>query len=149
MKKLLVLIILFIFNSCEKVFDDSNPIFPETKLIRVSLPAYTTTSDYPDFVWSSPSDCKYQVVGIFTNKIIINGKNIVNKNDCIAMWHTGLTGQAGNVNYTFFKVTINGEIKDYQPSALQNGNTYYWAVWGYDKDLKLTHSSDQIQFTKN
>ncbi len=149
MKKLLVLIILFMLSSCEKVFNDSNPIFPETKLIRVSLPTYTTTTDYPDFVWTSPSDCKYQVAGIFTNKIIINGKNIVNKNDCIAMWHTGLTGQPGNVNYTFFKATINGEIKDYQPPALQNGKTYYWAVWGYDKDLKLTHSSDQIQFTKN
>lgn len=127
-----------------------NPIFSGTTLITIYSPSGSTTTNFPDFTWTSPGiSVVYQVLGIFTNEISVHEKQILNKSDCIAMWTTSLSGSAGDVDFGKFRKVVNGVLTStpVDSSTLVNTRTYSWAVWGYDNTMTITHSSGQKTFT--
>ncbi|URA09848.1 hypothetical protein [Thermospira aquatica] len=130
-----------IFVGCS-VVGEKNPLFEGTSLIITASPKGTVSVPLT-FTWSSPERIYYQVVAVFTNTIRVEGKKIVNTNDCIAMWTSGMPGQAGNVSYSDFKAYPSFSSP---PPSLSSG-TYYWAVWAYNDRMEVTHSSAQISFT--
>jgi len=73
----------------------------------------------------------------------IQGKKILSTQDCIALWTSGMSGQSGNVSYTDFK---DYPALQNSPPPLISGHTYYWAVWGYNDEMEVTHSSAAISF---
>ncbi|NPV39142.1 MAG: hypothetical protein HPY78_07690 [Brevinematales bacterium] len=137
-----VILTMTLIGGCSSLSQE-NPLFEGTRLIVVTSPKTTATST-PTFVWNSPEGIYYQVVGVFTNHLKIEGKKIVNTQDCIAMWTSGMSGQAGNVEYSNFK--DYPALQNAAPS-LVSGKTYYWAVWAYNSDMEVTHSSAEISFT--
>ncbi len=140
-KKFYFLLVLVTMAGCN-VVGDKNPLFEGTSLIITESPKGTVTPPFT-FAWSSPEGIYYQVVGIFTNNIRVEGKKIVNTEDCIAMWTSGMTGQAGNVSYSDFKAYPS--LSSTAPNL--SSGTYYWAVWGYNDRMEVTHSSAQVSFT--
>lgn len=139
---------LLLLSGCPKA-EVQSPIFSSTTFIPTFLPS-VTSSTTPTFTWTAPdSEVVYQVLGVFYNEISVKEKQILNKQDCVAMWTTGMTGSAGEVSFNNFMVVTNGELTStpVNGSTLSSGHKYYWAVWGYDKDMSVTHSSGQKSFT--
>ncbi|MFN4216190.1 MAG: hypothetical protein ACK4HQ_02125 [Brevinematales bacterium] len=133
---------IILVASCSSLSQE-NPLFEGTRLIVVKSPKNMVISS-PTFEWNSPEGIYYQVVGVFTHRLKIEGKKIVNTEDCIAMWTSGMSGQAGNVEYSNFK--DYPALQSSAPSLIP-GKTYYWAVWAYNSDMEVTHSSAEISFT--
>ncbi len=132
---------------CNLKTEPINPLFSGTTFISTFLPKDTSTVPVT-FTWTSPgSSVAHEVVGVFTNQIVVDNMQITNIRDCIAMWTTGMTGSAGEVPFSNFKKVVNGVIQT--DAAVYHSGTMYWAVWGYDSGLKITHSSAQKSFTTN
>jgi hypothetical protein len=121
-----------------------NPVFSGTVLINTTAPEGSGVANPPVFIWQS-TGLSYEVVGVFVNPISVQGKQIQNINDCIAIWDTGMAGSDGNVSFTLFKQVVNGNLTS-SSASLSSGHTYYWAVWAYDSQLDLTNSSAQVTF---
>ena len=146
---LLILALVAVLSGCDKI-EPQSPIFSGTTYISTFLPSVTVTTNFPSFTWTAPdSEVVYQVVGVFSQPIVVSDKKISNPQDCVAMWTTGLTGSAGDVSFGYFKVVTGGAMTSstVNASTLTGGSKYYWAVWGYDKDMTVTHSSGQKSFT--
>jgi hypothetical protein len=149
--KLFILMNLFLLliTGCDKMLPQEdpvpkNPLFSGTEYINVTSPVTSGTAN-PTFVWKSPGTT-YQVVGVFTNHIVVSGSKIVNNNKCIAIWTTEMTGSAGNVDYTNnFKKYVYPNLLTTPVTALASG-TNYWAVWGMNEDMEVTCSSAEITF---
>lgn len=152
-----VIFVTLVF-SCSLTQPAKNPIFSGSTFIENCSPTGTTNAVFPDFKWNSPgSSVIYEIVALFNSPIVVDGskKTIVNTNACIAMWTTGMTGSAGSVNFQNFKKVTNGVVLtttavDGQ-TLTNNGSTatYYWAVWAFNNDWEISHSSGQNQLTKN
>ncbi len=144
---LLLISIIALLISCQNSpFEPENPIFSGTVLIETTGPSGSSASLSPTFVWKA-TGLSYEVVGVFKNSIVVNGKQIQNKNDCFAMWTTGLTGSAGNVDYANFKLVSGGVLTSSAAPSLSSGVTYYWAVWAYNDQMVITNSSAQVSFS--
>jgi len=145
MKKIFIFLALCLIISCDKTpGDPKNPIFSGSIYIEITGPTGNVSSN-PTFIWQSPGTT-YEIAGVFTNTISIQGKKIVNNKDCIALWSTGFTGSAGNVPLSSFRKCANGQPTSDLFGSLTNG-VYYWAVWGEDDKMTVTHSSKSIAIT--
>jgi hypothetical protein len=141
---------VFLWVSCDNSTPEpKNPLFSGTILIETTAPIKSISSNNPEFKWQSPGTT-YEILGVFTNVISVDGKKIQNKNDCIAMWTTGLKGTAGEVSFSDFRQMIGGVIQGSCMSNLPGGGVvYHWAVWAYDDKMTITHSSIQREVTNN
>jgi hypothetical protein len=122
-----------------------NPLFSGTTYVTTTAPSGNGAGTLPVFKWQSSTDMKYQIAAVFKKAIQVDGKRIKNTNDCIAIWTTGMNGSAGNVSYSDFRVFSNGAIQSSAPANLSAG-TYYWAIWGDNDQMSVTHSSSAISF---
>lgn len=86
--------------------------------------------------------------GIFRNPIVVEQGEIINLEDLIWQWHSGMNiDSAGYVQFSEGKNVINGVI-DYNnpPETLEDGQ-YYWAVWAWQSSgVKILFSSRPRQF---
>jgi hypothetical protein len=147
MKKIFLFLALGLIISCDKTpGDPKNPLFSGTTYIEITGPTGNVSSSFT-FIWQSPGTA-YEIAGLFTNSIAVEGKKIINNNDCIALWATGYSGSAGNVPLSSFRKCVNGQpTSDLYGSLPGGGKVYYWAVWGEDEKLTVTHSSKTIAIT--
>lgn len=151
MKRILFLSFIFLSLSGCSLVESKVPIFSGTTYILATAPENTISTSLPTFKWSAPdTEVVYQVVGVFLNGISIQNMQILNKEDCIAMWTTGMEGSAGDVNFSKFMKVTNGVLTSIaiESNTLGSGTNYYWAVWGYDKGMSITHSSGKKSFQR-
>ena len=166
-----ILLIFFIVWSCtpeEIVVTNKDLIFENSS--RILIPSYefqdnegkiflmrgdtSFNSSYPDTVNSLPLlawdsiGIKIITTAIFTEEIQVSGSRIINTNDIIWQWHSGMEhGQEGRVQYSDGRNVINDTL-DYanQPDSLNEGH-YYWAVWGWgESGTRILYSSRELEF---
>ena len=133
----------------EPIPKDNNPIFPGTKKIESALPDDNDTVSLPiQFTWTATgADLVY--LGIFNQKIDMALGKIKNINDNIWAWHSGLgQGREGSVVFSDGFDVVDGKMETtHSPTPLENGKTYYWAVWCWDKNgITITASSEERYF---
>lgn len=146
-KYVLIVIVFLSLYSCgdSSLIEPKNPLFSGTTLIDTYAPSGSSSGAWPVFKWKSPSSMAYQIVGVFNAPIIVSGKQIQNKTACIAMWHNGLTGSAGNVSFSNFVQVVNGSPTSTMVTALSG--SYHWAVWAMDGNMIISNSSVDVSFT--
>ncbi len=111
-------------------------------------------SEYPDTLNSIPV-LNWDSLGIriitaviFNDKIRVEGNSIVNTENIVWQWHSGMkSGKEGRVQYIDGKNVINDTIDYYHaPDSLDEG-LYYWAVWGWGKSVtRVWYSSRELKF---
>jgi len=125
-----------------------NTIFARSILIEGFKPEFAErVSATPAFVWKA-TDQRYVFLGVFKRRIEVNNYRIVNIDDNVWAWHSGLgRGREGNVYFSDGCDVINGELKqDSLPTPLPKGE-YYWAIWAWaDDGIKISHSSEEMYF---
>jgi len=104
-----------------------------------------TLNNMPSFVWDSIG-LKIITVAIFTLPIVVENDQIMNVDDIVWEWHSGMDfGKEGYVQFIEGKNVIQGEITD-TVTPLQEGN-YYWGVWAWNSTgKKVVYSSRQLGF---
>jgi hypothetical protein len=86
-------------------------------------------------------------IGIFSNKISASIEEILNVDEMVWAWHSGLgTGRNGSVLYEDGKNTENGELLDGNLRLLNSNTRYYFAIWGWDRYGELECSSMEMYF---
>ena len=127
----------------------------DTVLVRGDLSFNSATVDTvpptPVLSWDS---VKSNIVcaAIFVNSIQTNDQTITNDTlDIVWIWHSGLSG--GENGLVKFEQGVR-QINTSQPESLlrapplNNGQTYYWAVWAWDNSgITIKFSSRQLKFT--
>ena len=130
-------------------YEFHNPIFPDSYFIETGVPGFgETVSSTPTFTWRVTRN-QLVFLGVFTENIVVKNNSIVNAYDIVWAWHSGLgTGREGNVFFSDGLNVVNGELQDgTQPTPLQNGQGYSWAVWAWDYEGKeITDSSQEMFF---
>jgi hypothetical protein len=161
---------MFIFlSSCaEDDLELSNDelIFPNS--YQIKIPAYQYSdefdevyfvrgdsgynSDYPDTLNATPVlawdsiGLSLMTVAIFNSPIIVRDDEIVNQENIVWKWHSGMNfGFEGYVQYVEGKNVINGEeSEDVTPLAESH---YYWGVWAWSSNGKrILYSSRTLEF---
>lgn len=132
-------------------YELENAVFTKAKyLIFTGKPEFDSiTTTTPTFTWNITGQ-KLVFLGIFDDNIKTKGNKIINVENNIWAWHTGLgKGREGNVKYEDGCDVIDSELQvDKSPTPLTSGNSYTWAVWAWDDEgLKITHSSQEMFFT--
>ncbi len=104
-----------------------------------------TLNSLPLFAWDSIG-LKIINVAIFTSPIVVSNNEIVNYEDIIWKWHSGMNfGKEGYVQYLNGRDVINGEIGE-NVTPLQE-STYYWGVWAWNSEgKKILYSSRALKF---
>jgi len=139
-----------------------NTLFPKTTKIPVLYYEYILDGNliissgdssnvrYPDTFPSTPSFSwcatgnQLVVVAIFNSWIEVSLTKILNGEDIVWMWHTGLyTGREGTVRYGDGYSLSNGIALYDTLYPLQNNMNYYWAVWAWGNDGKKVEKSSQ------
>lgn len=170
--KILYFLFLLLFNlSCSKeekqlnnedlVFSDSYRIeikpysykdqFDNTYFVKGDTIYYSfqpdTLNNAPLFKWDS-SGYSLQVVAVFNSPIEIAGNQIVNIDDIVWQWHSGMKfDKKRSIKYSEGKNVLNGIINyNDEPKPLNPGN-YYWAIWGWSSDAtRILFSSREMWF---
>lgn len=109
-----------------------------------------TLSNKPVFKWAE-IPARFILAALSTNPIQTEEGEIINTNDIIWRWNTGMQIEEDNIiNYSEGKPVINGEIiEDENPAPLNRG-LYYFGIWGWDKDgKKVNYSSIEVNFYVN
>lgn len=104
-----------------------------------------TLNSLPLLAWDSVG-LKLINVAIFTSPIVVSNNEIVNFNDIIWEWHSGMNfGKEGYVQYLDGRDVINGEIGE-KVTPLEE-STYYWGVWAWNSNgRKILYSSRALEF---
>ncbi len=104
-----------------------------------------TLNNKPSFVWDSIG-LKIITVAIFTSPIIVENDQIMNVEDIVWEWHSGMDfGKEGYVQFIEGKNVIQGEITN-TVTPLQEAK-YYWGVWAWNSTgKKILYSSRQLGF---
>lgn len=154
--RLFLLTALFVFStSCARKSSSTGPegvsnsaLFPGTKPITLISPPNQRVMDREiTFMWN-PSGQQQVALGLFEAPIQIVNGNIQNKNDNIWAWHSGLkNGQQGLVKFSDGYGVENGIWQNQKPIKITNGKQYYWAVWAWDNNGTITHSSEAYNLT--
>lgn len=122
-------------------------IFPRTGLIKITQPQYDSIvyTRVPNVSWNRTGR-KNSVIAIFSSPPVIRGGKIVNSNNIVWIWHSGLSGSDGFVD--FMQGSGSSDLSTYQiPNQLSPGRSYYIAAWSWDDDnLLLTESSNASIF---
>jgi hypothetical protein len=127
----------------------------DTVYVRGDLSFNSATVDTvpptPVLSWDS---VKSNIVcaAIFANSIQSDDQTITNDtSDIVWIWHTGLSG--GENGLVKFEQGVR-QINTSQPESLlraaplNQGQTYYWAVWAWDNSgITIKFSSRQLKFT--
>jgi hypothetical protein len=149
---LLVILLIFLFVSCEGEQpldpDLQNALFPNTKLIEIGIPVFgDTVSNMPAFSWQATGK-KFVYLAIFSDRIIIKEDKIVNFEDNVWAWHSGLgTGREGSIYFSDGVDVVGGKLQTGTPSPLISGREYVWAVWAWENDgIKVSESSKEMYF---
>jgi parallel beta-helix repeat protein len=130
---------------------NENPIFPGSDPIKISSPQrglvlFTTT---PTFLWE-PAGSGLVMIGLFKKPVNLEN-NSLNTENLIWIWYPGLKnkGSVGNVNFNDGVNVLNGDLSTaVQPVPLDQGRTYYWAVWSWNAEgLLISRSSMEMYFT--
>jgi hypothetical protein len=113
-----------------------------------------TLGRMPEFRWRVTASSLLTVC-ISRQPFVLSNNQIVNEEDIIWQWHTGLNQEIielGETNYVKIPFKEGRPLKNKnilyntQPLALESG-LYFWSVWGWDKSgKKISYSSPQIQF---
>ena len=106
-----------------------------------------TLNGLPLLAWDSIG-LKLINVAIFKSPIVVLNNEIVNFEDIIWKWHSGMNfGKEGYVQYLDGRDVINGEIDEsVTPTPLEE-STYYWGVWAWNSDgKKILYSSRALEF---
>ena len=155
MNKYFLLLCSLIFLGCASpdspVPNDNNALFPGSDIITTIHPAHDSIVDTEncEFTWDSIGET-HVFLGIFTKSIDVSNNTIVNINDNIWAWHTGLgTGRDGDVFFNDGYDVLEGTIDtSHLPTPLTSGESYYWAVWAWnEKGLDIKYSSEENYFT--
>lgn len=114
-----------------------------------------TLNSTPLFKWDSvniksieTARVKSYTVGLFSSPIRSSSIRILNPEDLIWQWHSGLdSGDYGEVHYNDGLPVENGAyLPGESPEALTAGH-YYWAIWAWDPSgTQLWFSSRQMEF---
>jgi len=126
----------------------ANPVFPNSTLIEVGVPRFgDTVAETPTFTWRVTGR-RYVYLGVFSNNFVVSNGNIININDNVWAWHSGLgTGREGNVSYSDGVNVVRGELQIGPPTSLRSGQGYVWAVWAWGNNgTEITHSSKEMFF---
>ncbi len=126
------------------------PLFAGRTRIELIVPGRGTivTSTEPRFVWVA-SGCNLVFLGVFSKPIIVRNNSIRNKNDLLWAWHSGMEkGRIGDVNFGDGVNVTAGKLNYADsPLPLENGKSYYWALWTWSNDgARISHSSEQSYF---
>jgi hypothetical protein len=162
-------ICFFLFYSCteeEATLINEDLIFSNS--YQIKIPGYTYfdsegnsifvrgdssyLASYPDTLNSLPLlawdsiGLKLIIVAIFTSPIIVSNNEIVNFEDIIWEWHSGMNfGKEGYVQYLDGRDVINGEIGESVTPLHES--TYYWGVWAWNSNgKKILYSSRALEF---
>jgi len=127
----------------------SNPVFSNATLIEVGIPKFgDTVVATPTFTWRVTGQ-KYVFIGVFTQNLVVTKNSIVNVNDNIWAWHSGLgTGREGNIPFSAGVDVVGGELlTGRSPTSLKSGIGYVWAVWAWGDDgTEIKQSSKEMFF---
>jgi hypothetical protein len=140
---LIVAVAVLIFNSCaENKTNPTSPIFSDVEVIEITRPDSGGSLGTTGFIWDVPDEVEYMVLGIFSSVIQVSGKTIINMDKCYGGGRTGLAGFERGQLLTSNIHQYDQNTGDFNP-ALSAGilSPSYWAVWGYDKYMNLTHAS--------
>ncbi len=106
-----------------------------------------TLNDLPVIAWDSMG-LRIITVAIFTSPIAATNNEIVNIEDIVWQWHSGMEfGEEGYVQFSDGKNVFEGTI-DYEndPEPLQE-RMYYWGIWAWNASgTRLLYSSRQLEF---
>ena len=169
-KSLLILLIMLFACTRDEFLNrpfTGNSLFPGTERIIVNEYSYysngvlyivddaitsvqkpDTFPRTPSFSWN-PTDAKLVVAAVFNSRIQVNSSGIINKNNTVWMWNTGMnTGKEGSIAYSDGRSVKNGIILDKeQVTPLYSDSLYTWAVWAWDDSgTKITKSSREMGF---
>jgi hypothetical protein len=120
-----------------------NQIFTSTA--ELGAAASNPDTGRPSFSWPA-TGLKHVVVAIFRAHIDVQSNLIVNTDQVVWIWHTGIgRGREGNVTFDDGASAVDDEGRPQgSPSTLQGG-TYYWAVWALDEEGTPVESSIEYQ----
>ena len=104
-----------------------------------------TLNSLPVLAWDSIG-LKLINVAIFTSPIVVYNNEIINYEDIIWKWHSGMNfGKEGYVQYLDGRDVTNGEIGDVVTPLPES--TYYWGVWAWNSEGKrILYSSRALEF---
>ena len=166
-----ILVMLMIFSACENVSEETlnnELIFPEAHEIKVPSYVYQsiagdilvhgdegykinlldTVTPAPVIRWNSVQT-KLIITAIFSQPIqVVNGR-VVNSNEIVWIWHSGLeNGKDGWVAFEEGRNISDGDLENLsQPTPLATSHQYYWGVWSWDESgVKVRYSSRQMTF---
>ncbi len=127
-----------------------NPVFPTAdELIEVVQPAMAdTVGTTPTFTWVATGR-RYVFLGVFIETIDIRDGAIMNTEDNIWAWHSGLgTAREGAVTWADGLNVIDGQLQEgAEPTPLTPGQGYIWAVWAWHADgVHVAASSEEMFF---
>lgn len=114
----------------------NNLIFSETSNIPAAQSSDVST---PAFSWTA-TGYKHVVCAIFSSHLAITNNQIVNEEEMVWIWHSGLKkGRDGNIS---FSDGLHDLTSTAIPESLASG-TYYWAVWAIDEAGHVRASSTE------
>jgi hypothetical protein len=128
-----------------------NAVFSHVnRLIEISQPAMnSTTTTTPSFAWRATGR-RFVYVGVFEDNIVVRDRDVVNVQDNIWAWHTGLgTSNDGGAEWADGVDVVDGRLRvGSPPTPLAPDRDYVWAVWAWDNaGFNITHSSVEVFFT--
>lgn len=120
-------------------------LFQNTSRIRLDQPGFGEVifTREPNFVWSD-SNAYITMVAVWDMPPTFTLEGITDTGSLYWIWHSGLgTGGSGFVQFNDGVSLINGEFSNaLPPNLLEEGRSYYWAVWGWDESgTDITASS--------
>lgn len=145
-------IAIFLTVSCTNSEQDNQPktpVFAGLEDVELRLPLTTATYNTTDhFRYNAPNGVAFLVFALFDAPITTADNKVSNVQNFKYGSRTGLSGFSAGLQtrvtlYAFDPGTGNFTGAQTSPPA----GTYYWAVWGYDGNGNLTHSSPQRTVT--
>jgi hypothetical protein len=170
-----LLFIALLYQGCE---DEDEPVLNEELIFRnsqeISIPPFEyvlvpgdtvyvrgdlsfnsatvdTVPATPVLSWDSV-ESKIVCAAIFKDSIQCDDHAITNDtSDIVWIWHSGLSGGGnGLVKFDQGVRQINSDKPEalLRAAPLNQGQTYYWAVWAWDNSgIRINFSSRQLKFT--
>lgn len=148
-------------NNPELLFSDSSPITIAPYSYKFEDINYHSAGDsvaltgipdtlnnFPVLCWIKNDYGSITSLIISDSPIMTNESEILNSNDIIWQWHSGIISDSDTcIKYSEGRNVINGVIDyNHEPLPLNPGD-YYWAIWKWNSEgNKIVSSSRQIHF---
>lgn len=104
-----------------------------------------TISVNPTFKWKAKNK-KLIFTAVFDSPIISNNNTILNAENMVWSWHSGLeTGINGEVMLSEGVQVMEGKLTNMNATTLKAESFYYWGIWAWDDSgTRIKYSSRQI-----